>query len=127
MKRVEKNVLEWIVFSASGVLVLATLAYLAYSELSYSNGPAVLEVRLGAPARHGEAWAVPVTVENRGAGAAETVLVRVEHVPPDGRREESDVEIALLPGYSERDGWVMFSSDPGEGELAARVVGYQEG
>ena len=126
MKHLEKNWLEWCVFGAGSVLVLATVGYLAYAAATSTDLPPTLDVRLGSAERRGGEFAVPVTVFNRGDQAAETVLIEVQLKKRDGGTERAELHIQLLPGGAMREGFVNFQSDPSSAaSIAARAISFE--
>jgi uncharacterized protein (TIGR02588 family) len=126
MKHLEKNWLEWCVFGAGSVLVLVTIGYLVYEEVTNPERPAVMEVRVGpAESRSGE-FAVPVTVVNRGDEGAEAVLVEVHLQKRGGDTKRAELQIQLLPGRSTREGYVFFEGEwAATDRIDARVVGFE--
>lgn len=126
MSRVEKNRLEWIVFTISLVVVGGTLGFLIWDAAQWKDSPPDLVVELGAPEPKGQGWAVPVTVENRGGETAEGVNIEVILALPGGREEEAGFEAAFVPRGSQREGWVHFLNPPQAGRLRSRVTGYEQ-
>lgn len=124
MKKLHKNWFEWTVFAAGLVLVVATLAYLVYDGATLGAAPPSIEIRLGAPERRAQNFIVPVSVVNRGDLTAEGVQVEV--VLKGAGEERGEFVVAFLPRGATREGWVAFQTDPREGELTARVVGYEK-
>ena len=126
-KKVEKNWLEWVVFGVGLILVLSTLGYLVYDGATAPDTPPDVEVRLGEPRRGGAGFLVPVTVVNRGGRTAEGVLVEVVLEGAGPREpERGEFTLAFLPRGGTREGWVTFRSDPRQGRLTARALGYEE-
>ena len=123
--KVRKHPLEWIVFAVSLVLVGGTLGFLAWDALQGEDSPAALSVELGRPEPRDGAWAVPVTVRNRGDMTAEGVKVEVTLESPGMAPETAEFEAAFVPRRSKREGWVAFRSDPSRGRLSGRVLGYE--
>jgi uncharacterized protein (TIGR02588 family) len=126
MSRVEKNRLEWAVFGVGLVLVLGTVGFLAWDAATGRDSPPDLSVTLGSPERRAEAWAVPVTVRNRGEETAEGAHVEVVLELPDGTQEEAEIDFAFVPRGSKREGWVQFLHPPASGRLTGRVTGYEQ-
>lgn len=121
-----KNWLEWTVFIAGLVLLVAVVGFLAAETIAARGRPATLSVELGEPARRDTdptQVVVPVTVRNDGDHAAEAVLVEVERGTGEAALR-GQVQLADVPRMSSRTGMVAFP--PGPGELRARVVGYTE-
>ena len=124
MRKVQKNWLEWTVFAVGLLLVAATLAYLAYDGATLGDAPPSIEVRLGTPERRAQNFIVPVSIVNRGDLTAEGVEVEV--VLRGASEERGSFVVAFLPRGATREGWVAFQTDPRDGELKARVVGYEK-
>jgi uncharacterized protein (TIGR02588 family) len=125
MSRIAKHPLEWIVFAVSLVVVAGTVGFLAWDGFQGEGSPAALSVELGRPEPRGGAWAVPVTVHNRGDETAEGVKVEVTLEAPGAGPETAGFEAAFVPRRSKREGWVTFRSDPSRGRLSARAAGYE--
>jgi uncharacterized protein (TIGR02588 family) len=124
MKRaLEKNSLEWTVFGVGLILVMATLGYLVREAFTTGSRPPELVVHLGAPRAVTEGFQVPVTVVNRGDRVAEGVSVTIT-LASGAEREETVLTVAFLPHQSRRQGWVMFRSDPRDGDLQVGPVAY---
>ena len=87
---VAKHPLEWIVFAVSLFLVAGTLGLLAWDAVQGEDSPAALSIELGRPEPRGGAWAVPVTVRNRGDMTAENVNVEVTLETPGSESETAD-------------------------------------
>jgi uncharacterized protein (TIGR02588 family) len=125
MRKPAKNWLEWSVFAAGLVLVLATLGFLVWESLAGAGGPPEVVARLGSPAASAGGFMVPVEVVNVGKGTAEDVKVTVVLEVAGGGREEAELDIAYLPRDSRRDGWVTFRSDPGRGSLRLGPIAFE--
>jgi uncharacterized protein (TIGR02588 family) len=119
-----KNWIEWAVFGAGLLLLLAVAGYLVYEMATGTTTPAQLTVALGEPERTGDHYMVPVTVENAGETSAENVLVEVSVAGSEPLR--SMLQLAFVPRGSSSNGWVVFPTQPAAGQLQARVLGYEE-
>lgn len=127
MKKLQKNWLEWIVFSISFVLVLSTLSYLVYDITTGVNTPPQIQVQLGKPQKQANHYLVPVSATNQGDETAEGVMIAVILQNNGTEQERGEFEIAFLPRQSTRQGWVTFTTDPRSvGSLEARVLGYEK-
>jgi uncharacterized protein (TIGR02588 family) len=126
-----KNWLEWTVFTAGLLLLLATTGYLGYQALVYGHRPAALKVTLGEP------WTpdpddpsrvvVPVTVRNEGGHTAADVTVEISLVRGgDEPIERRELTFAFVPHMSSRAGALTFEHRPDRNELRAQVLGYLE-
>ena len=127
MKKLEKNWLEWLVFTASLILVLSTLGYLVYDGATFGKAPPSIEFQLGQPQQRSNRFVVPVSVTNRGDETAQGVHIEVTLESGGKEQENADFEIAFLPRHSTRKGWVTFKTDPRSVEqMQARVLGFEK-
>ena len=127
MKKLEKNWLEWLVFTASLILVLSTLGYLVYDSATFGEAPPSIEFQLGQPQQRSNRFVVPVSVTNRGDETAQGVHIEVTLESGGKEQENADFEIAFLPRHSTRKGWVTFKADPRSVEqMQARVLGFEK-
>ena len=127
MKKLEKNWLEWLVFTASLILVLSTLGYLVYDGATFGEAPPSIEFQLGQPQQRSNRFVVPVSVTNRGDETAQGVHIEVTLESGGKEEENADFEIAFLPRHSTRKGWVTFKTDPRSAEqMEARVLGFEK-
>ena len=125
MKTPEKNWLEWAVFTLSALLITAVISFLIYETATIGQAPPDIHVQIGTPEPRVGYFAVPIEVLNKGDHTAEGVHVEV--VLKTGSEEETgDFEIAFLPRRGSREAWVTFKSDPRNGALDARVLGYEK-
>ena len=125
MKKIEKNWVEWSVFALSAVLILAVIGYLAYESTTIGTAPPDIHLQIGpAEARSGY-FAVPIEATNKGDQTAEGVHIEVV-LKSGGKEEKGDFEIQFLPRRGSREAWVTFQSDPRNGTLEARVLGYEK-
>jgi uncharacterized protein (TIGR02588 family) len=125
MKLPQKNWLEWSVFAVSLLLVASVIAYLAYDAATLGDSPPTMQVVLGTPEQRAGAYAVPVSVTNRGDQTAEGVVVEVV-LERGAEQEHAQFEIAFVPRGSTRKGWVMFQTDPRSADqLTGQVLGFE--
>jgi uncharacterized protein (TIGR02588 family) len=126
MKKPAKNGLEWTVFIASALVVLAVLGYLATKALTEKKTPPDLRIEAGAAIAQNGSYRLPLLVRNTGGATAESVIV--EAVLLRGGEELERVQLALsfVPRRSEREGWVTFRHDPRCCMLETRAVSYEE-
>jgi uncharacterized protein (TIGR02588 family) len=125
MNRPKKNWLEWSVFALSALLILAVISFLVYETAAIGNAPPDIHVQVGTPEPRTGYFAVPVEVLNKGDHTAEGVHVEIV-LKTGGNEETGDFEIAFLPRRGSREAWVTFKSDPSQGTLEARVLGYEK-
>ncbi|MGY1709320.1 hypothetical protein ACI8AC_07385 [Geodermatophilus sp. SYSU D00758] len=116
---------EYLVGALGGLLVLALVGFLTYQALGVrETGPelAVVVTRLD---RSAAGWTVYYETVNTGGRTAEAVQIGGTLVR-DGRPvEQASSSIAYLPPHSSRVGALVFSTDPGSGELRVGTRGYR--
>lgn len=122
----KKNWLEWTVFGLSLVLVVGVVGYLVFDAATIGDAPPTLTLELGETLAQSGGFAVPVTVTNRGDETAEDVQIEVVLMQNGEEIEHGEFSIAFVPRGSQAEGWVMFREDPAGGELAAKVLGYEQ-
>lgn len=125
-RQLQKNVLEWTVFAFSCVLVTGVAGYLGYIAMTLEDSPPKIEVKIGKAEKAGDYYRVPVEVENEGDRTAENVHIEIVLERGGKEVEKGDVEIAFLPRLSPRSIEVTFKSDPRQGKLSARVLGFEK-
>ena len=125
MKMTQKNWLEWSVFAASSALIVALLGFLVYESLTIGNAPPDIHLEVGTPEQRSGYFAVPIHATNKGDHTAEGVHIEVV-LRGAGKEETGDFEIAFLPRRGSREAWVTFKTDPRQGSLEARVLGYEK-
>jgi uncharacterized protein (TIGR02588 family) len=123
-ERPRKNVLEWLVFAASLLVIGTVVGFLAYEGLTMGREPARLQVLLGEPRQEETLFVVPVVVENKGGKAAAGVRVEVLLEAPGGT-ERVTFDLPHAPAGSMRRGQAAFRSDPREGRMSGRAVGFE--
>ncbi len=126
MSAVKKNILEWIVFAVSLILVMGVIGYLSYDAATLGNNPPDIQVRLGASEQRTKRFVIPVTVKNAGDETAEGVRVEVKLKLDGADAETGELEFPFVPRGGQREGFVAFNSDPNAGRLETRVLGYEK-
>ena len=121
----KKNVLEWSVFLASAIIVLATLGYLGVSAIRGDKSPPDLRVLVGTPVWHAGVHRVPIVVRNLGESTAGSVHIEVVLRRGEEEVERAELDLAFVPRKSEREGWVTFRNDPRCCAVVTRAVGYE--
>ncbi|HEX8476320.1 MAG TPA: hypothetical protein VF666_20130 [Pyrinomonadaceae bacterium] len=125
-QKIRKNWFEWSVFAVGLVLVVGTLAYLAYDGATLGDAPPTVEVRLGTPRQGSHNFLVPITVINHGDKTAEGVAIEVTLEDGSPTPERGELTFAFLPRQASREGFVTFQTDPRNAQLKTRVLGYEE-
>jgi uncharacterized protein (TIGR02588 family) len=122
-----KNSFEWTIFTLALALILITLGYLIYAELTRGNDPAQLSIKLGEARRNGSRFLLPVLVTNNGDTTAEDVHIAVLLRTAGGQEERAELQFPHVPRQSRRRGWVTFQTEPAKGmQLEGIVTGYRE-
>ena len=121
----KKNTLEWIVFATSAALILCCVALLIHRQLSGSGSPPSISVATGEIVETTGGYAVAVRVQNDGDTTAEEVAVEATLSWPGGE-EHGEITLAYVPYHSHRRAWIVFTRDPRQARLDARVIGYRE-
>ncbi len=122
----DKNWLEWLVFAIGLGLVTGVIGYLAFAAVTLGSAPPDIKIQLGTPQPEGEYFRVPVSVRNDGDQTAEAVHIEVVLNEDKATEETASFETAFLPRHSSRNGAVTFQTDPRNGKLKARVLGYEK-
>jgi len=125
MKKVHKNWLEWTVFGVSAVLIATVIGFLVYESATLGDALPDIQLHLGTAEARSGYFAVPLEVTNKGDQTAEGVHIEVV-LRSGGKEESADLEIAFLPRRGAREAWVTFKTDPRQGTLEARVLGYEK-
>ena len=122
----EKNLLEWIVFAGSLLMVLGILGYLVYQVAVYEEGSPDLAITyVHDPAPHAP-HRYFLRIKNEGQETAEEVQVEMVLERDGEELEVSALTLPYLPKQSAREGWAVFSKSPSETDtLYARVVSYK--
>ena len=121
----QKNTLEWMVFSASVVLIAAVVGVLVYAAVTSEGRPPSVSVTSGSAIAAAGGFAVPLDIRNDGDTTAEDVQIEVT-LTIGSEKERGSAVLPFVPHRSHRRAWVTFKNDPGRGTLDARVVGYRE-
>jgi len=122
----QKNWVEWLVFSLSLILVAGVLGFLLYTSVTLGSSPPDLKIHLSRAQPEGKYFRVPVKIKNDGDQTAEGVQIEVVLNEGKPAEETATFEAAFLPRHSSREGAVVFKSDPRKGRLEARVLGYEK-
>lgn len=118
----QARALEWGFGVASGILVIALLAYLAFQGVRTPSPPS-FRLAVQHVERIDATYHVVVEVENRGDSTAAEVAVR--GVVAGGEPETSETVLDFLPPRSTRQTVLLFAHDPGM-KLTLSVRGYNQ-
>jgi uncharacterized protein (TIGR02588 family) len=120
-----KNTLEWTVFSVSVVLILGVVVVLLQQQFTAGNAPPSIVTAEGEAIETAGGFVLPIDVRNDGDVTAEEVRVEATLTWPGGT-EVGETTLAFVPYRSHRRAWIAFSRNPGAGRLTVRVLGYRE-
>lgn len=126
MSAVEKNILEWVVFAVSLILVMGVIGYLSYDAATLGNNQPDIQVSLGASEQRTQGFVIPVTIRNTGDETAEGVRVEVQLKLNGADAETGELEFPFVPRGGQREGYVAFNRDPNTGRLETRILGYEK-
>jgi uncharacterized protein (TIGR02588 family) len=123
--RIVKNWLEWSVL-AVGIVVLGVVLYvLTVAAIRTKETPPQLQVEFGTAQLQGDRhYRVPVHVRNGGGTTAADVAISVELRVGSQTVERAELTFELVPRGSKREGVVLFTRDPSEGELVSGAITY---
>ncbi len=122
-KDTSKNWLEWLVTIISGILVLATFAFLTFQLIKNEQSPPNLSVSLGEVIEKDGGYSLRVSVKNQGTETAENIVIEI-YSNAKNSVERGQVRFQYLPGKSTVKGWVSFSEKPETNLLKSKVLGY---
>lgn len=123
--KIHKNWLEWTVFGVSAAMIATVIGFLLYECATMGEALPDIQLHLGTPEARSGYFAVPLEVTNKGDQTAEGVHIEVL-LRAGGKEERADLEVQFLPRRGVREAWVTFKSDPRNGTLEARVLGYEK-
>jgi uncharacterized protein (TIGR02588 family) len=115
--------LEWIVGGLGAVLVAGAIAFLVYHSQARDQTPPDFRLEAERVLDLGNGYLVQFRAFNEGGSAAAAVTIEGELVGPDGT-EVSEAVLDYLPPRSDREGGLLFESDPRAGTLSLRAKGY---
>lgn len=117
---------EWVFGGLGLLIVLGALSVLVYEGLAGDKSPpdVKLTVRGLEPLRNG--FLVKIRAENEGGEPAARVAIKAELMKGAELLEESETQFEYLPSHSSGDAGVFFTSDPREGEVRLKALGYEE-
>lgn len=123
----EKNLLEWMVFAVSLLMVVGILGYLVYQVAVYEEGSPDLAITyVHDPAPHAP-YRYFLRIKNDGQETAEEVQIEMVLERDGEELEVSALTLPYLPKESAREGWVVFSKDPAAADTVyARVISYKK-
>src|SRR5690606_28093111 len=123
----KKNILEWIIFSLSLLLISGIFGYLIYQSVIYEPGSPDLVVTFKSDPSPNSPYRFHVSVENKGQETAEEVNIELVLKKGGQELEMATLQIPYSPKESTREGWLNFSKNPAMADtLYSRVVSYKK-
>src|SRR5690554_1916976 len=123
----DKNILEWVVFSFSVILIMTILGYLIYKTVIHQPGSPDLGVSFVHDPSPQAPYRYFISVRNDGQETAEEVQIELVSEKDGAEVESAAMSIPYSPKKSTREGWVNFSKNPAFADtLYARVVSYKK-
>ena len=115
----EISIFEWIIAAVGMIMVLASIAFIAYQGITTPRSPPDIRVRTIRIARSGDGYLVLFTAENLGGTTVAELSIEGE-IERGGGTEISEATIDYLPPRSQRSGGLFFENHPSGVELRAR-------
>jgi uncharacterized protein (TIGR02588 family) len=116
--------LEWLVAGLGVVLVGGAIAFLVYHSLVRDQTPPDIRLVAERVLDLGNGYLVQFRAFNEGRSAAAQVTVEGELAGADGTAETAEAVLDYLPPRSDREGGLLFTTDPRTGKLRLRATGY---
>ncbi|WP_207432797.1 hypothetical protein [Sabulibacter ruber] len=122
-----KNKLEWVVFGASALLILALIGYLGVKAVSYKDTPPDLRVKAQPEQDKLNRNIYRLELINVGEQTAENVTVEIT-LQQNGREvDKAETTFPLAPKESKQEAWVTFRAERQEGQkLKVQILGYNK-
>jgi uncharacterized protein (TIGR02588 family) len=118
--------LEWLVAAIGFILVAGTIGFLIYSAVTQENSPPKLSVKTDSVTAVENGYLVKFSLYNDGENNAAEVVVEGKIVESEKDSETSSVTIDYAPSHSRREGALLFTSEPKDGNFQIRALGYQK-
>jgi uncharacterized protein (TIGR02588 family) len=116
--------IEWIVAGLGILLVGGSIAFLIHHSMTRDQTPPAIRAVAERVLDLDHGYVVQFRALNEGGSAAAEVTIEGELVVPDGATERAEAVLDYLPPGSDREGALLFTMDPGRGELRLRATGY---
>lgn len=118
-------VAEWIVAAVGAVLMAGVLGSLLWQAVAVPPSGADVRVDIESVTPGGPGFVAEFVARNSGGTSAEGVVIRGELRTGD-RIETADTTLDRVPPRSEVRGGLFFRSDPRQGSLDLRALGYEQ-
>lgn len=117
---------EWVVTGIGIVLVLGSLSFLLYRELTGGESPPDISVQAGAIHNASTTFLVTFRAINKGGSTASKLRIEGRLTLNGKTVETSEALLDYLPAHSERKGGLFFSHDPRRFDIELRPTGYEK-
>jgi len=118
---------EWVVAALGLVLSVVVLVSLLYQTFQGESSPPDIGVTILSTQRLQNGYVVEIRISNQGETPAAEVVIQGTLRPTMASEEESgQVTLDYIAGESHRQAGLFFRSDPRNGVLKVRAVGYHE-
>ena len=122
----EKNVLEYVVFYLSLLMVVSLLGYLVYAAATLQKTDPQLEVQFEQDPQPNSPFLYRVYISNKGTSTAEDIVVEMVLEKSGEAIEKSVLKLMFISGNSRAKGWVNFHKNPADADaIYARVVSFK--
>ncbi|CDZ60314.1 TIGR02588 family protein [Neorhizobium galegae] len=120
----EPHWIEWATGTVSALVVVATIAWVAYQAWTHDDMQPELSVAITERRQTEGGYRVAFDIANKATATAAAVTVRGEILDGGNIVEDADVTFDYVPAQSKSSGAILFSQDPGAREVRVRAVGY---
>ncbi len=119
--------LEWVAGGVGAVIVLTMMAVMASEALTTRPGiPPLMHVEPAALRAASGGFVLEVKVVNRSHQTAAAVEIEGELTHAGSTVETSSATLTYVPGNSEGEAGLVFTTDPRQHQLRLRVMGYEK-
>lgn len=121
-----RHLVEWTVGAAGALIVIGSIAFLAYKAVTTDHAPPDINVQLAAVRPVSGGYLLQVRIRNDGDTTAAQLKVRGTLL--EGKRlvETSEATFDYAPPRSVREGGLFFSNDPRLFEIRVQAEGYEK-
>lgn len=123
----KKNLLEWVVFGLSALLILSLLGYLGVKAFTYKDTPPDLKVKLVPETDSQNRNIYRIELVNHGEQTAENVSVEVTLQQNGKEVDKAETLFPLAPKESVQKAWVTFREPRQQGQKTkVHILGYNQ-
>ena len=120
----EPHWIEWATGMVSALVVVATIAWVAYQAWTHDDMQPELSIAITERRQTEGGYRVAFDIANKATATAAAVTVRGEILDDGNIIEDADITFDYVPAESKSSGAILFSQDPGAREVRVRAVGY---